>query len=87
MQHWPQSGNAANCHTTKHKQLWAEFLVKYIKTAQNQMDLNMKPSLAVDEMFSEGAGYMDMEEVSSEKELVYTLQNEKILSDFYYTNN
>lgn len=28
------------------------------------MDLNMKPSLAVDEMFSEGAGYMDMEEVS-----------------------
>lgn len=47
----------------------------------------MKPSLAVDEMFSEGAGYMDMEEVSSEKELVYTLQNEKILSDFYYTNN
>lgn len=29
------------------------------------MDLNMKPSLAVDEMFSEGAGYMDMEEASS----------------------
>lgn len=28
------------------------------------MDLNMKPSLAVDEMFSEGAGYMDMEEAS-----------------------
>lgn len=27
------------------------------------MDLNMKPSLAVDEMFSEVAGYMDMEEV------------------------
>ncbi|ALC41170.1 CG17059 [Drosophila busckii] len=29
------------------------------------MDLNMKPSLAVDEMFSEGPGYMDMEESGS----------------------
>lgn len=28
------------------------------------MDLNMKPSLAADEMFSEGPGYMEMDEVS-----------------------
>lgn len=27
------------------------------------MDLNMKPSLAADEMFSEGPGYMEMDEV------------------------
>ncbi|KAH8390200.1 COP9 signalosome complex subunit 9 homolog [Drosophila serrata] len=26
------------------------------------MDLNMKPSLAADEMFSEGPGYMEMDE-------------------------
>jgi len=29
------------------------------------MDLNLKPSLAADEMFSEGPGYMEMDEVSS----------------------
>jgi len=33
------------------------------------MDLNMKPSLAVDEMFSEVAGYMDMEEVRLTRKL------------------
>jgi len=31
------------------------------------MDLNLKPSLAADEMFSEGPGYMEMDEVSPHK--------------------
>lgn len=50
-----------NIKSTKHKQQFC----KAIKKPKNIMDLNMKPSLAVDEMFSEGAGYMDMEEASS----------------------
>ncbi|XP_034476613.1 COP9 signalosome complex subunit 9 homolog [Drosophila innubila] len=52
------------------------------------MDLNMKPSLAVDEMFSEVAGYMDMEESGSATGMMMdhlpTPTNDKhVHADFY----
>ncbi|XP_030372110.1 COP9 signalosome complex subunit 9 homolog [Scaptodrosophila lebanonensis] len=48
-------------------------------------DVNLKPSLAVDEMFPEGAGYMDMEESGSATGMMMDLPtNEKhVHADFY----
>uniref|UniRef100_A0A1B0ARD1 COP9 signalosome complex subunit 9 n=2 Tax=Nemorhina TaxID=44051 RepID=A0A1B0ARD1_9MUSC len=45
----------------------------------------MKPTLAADEMFPEGAGYMDMEESGSSSAILMDLaSNEKhVHADFY----
>lgn len=53
------------------------------------MDLNMKPSLAADEMFSEGPGYMEMDEVSpqhnfSSKNMVFILVDNIAIKRIYF---
>ncbi|EDV36446.1 uncharacterized protein Dana_GF11947 [Drosophila ananassae] len=49
------------------------------------MDLNMKPSLAADEMFSEGPGYMEMDESGGATGMMDHLPtNDKhVHADFY----
>ncbi|EDW74599.1 COP9 signalosome complex subunit 9 homolog [Drosophila tropicalis] len=50
------------------------------------MDLNMKPSLAADEMFSEGPGYMEMDESGGATGMMMDhLPNDKqhVHADFY----
>ncbi|KAK2148419.1 hypothetical protein LSH36_499g02075 [Paralvinella palmiformis] len=62
-----------------------EFNLHY-KSAKRILEMKMKPSLAVDEMFPEGAGsYMDIEEAGSSSALLMDLAaNEKsVHSDFF----
>ncbi|KAH8331733.1 hypothetical protein KR074_010624 [Drosophila pseudoananassae] len=49
------------------------------------MDLNMKPSIAADEMFSEGPGYMEMDESGGATGMMDHLpSNDKhVHADFY----
>ncbi|XP_022233595.1 COP9 signalosome complex subunit 9 homolog [Drosophila obscura] len=46
------------------------------------MDLNMKPSLAADEMFSEGPGYMEMDESGGATGMMMT-NDKHVHADFY----
>ncbi|KAH8271498.1 hypothetical protein KR018_000963 [Drosophila ironensis] len=49
------------------------------------MDLNMKPSLAADEMFSEGPGYMEMDESGGATGMMdhLTTNDKHVHADFY----